>query len=61
MRVEIYSEGSAKKLAHDLNAVLENHDDEDIEIQYQYCATYTGYRLVETYSAMVIFKGRGTV
>ncbi len=56
MRVEFYTEESGKDLQRDLNAVLENHDDEDIEIQYQYCATYTGYRLVETYSAMVIFK-----
>lgn len=61
MRVEFYTEESGKDLQRDLNAVLENHDDEDIEIQYQYCATYTGYRLVETYSAMVIFKGRVTV
>lgn len=56
MRVEFYTEGSAKDLQRDLNAVLENHNDEDIEIQYQHCATYTGYRLLETYSAMVIFK-----
>lgn len=59
MRVEIYSASNAEELAHDLNAVLENYDDGEIEIQYQHCATKTGCSWSEFFSAMVIFKGRG--
>ena len=61
MRVEIFSDGNAAKLEDALNRMLEQREDENIEIQYQHCATYTGYSWLETYSAMVIFKGRGTV
>lgn len=56
MRVEVYNERSGKDLQRDLNAVLENYDDEEVEIQYQHSATYTGYSWLEIYSAMVIFK-----
>lgn len=56
MRVEIFSYGDAGKLEDALNRMLEQHKDENTEIQYQHCATYTGYSWLETYSAMVIFK-----
>lgn len=56
MRVEIFTASNVKDLASELNAVLEGCSDEEIEIQYQHCATYTGYSWLVSYSAMVIFK-----
>lgn len=56
MRVEVYTEGSGKDLQRDLNALLENYDADEVEIQYQHSATYTGYNWSEYFSAMVIFK-----
>lgn len=56
MRVEFYTERSGRELQRDLNAAIENHDDEEVEIQYQHSATYTGPGWTEFYSAMVIFK-----
>lgn len=56
MRVEIFTESNVKDLTRELNAVLESYSDEDIEIQYQHCATNTGYSWKNYYSAMVIFK-----
>lgn len=56
MRVEVYVESSAKELVHELNAVLEHYNNEEVEIQYQHCATRTGNGWTSYFSAMVIFK-----
>ena len=56
MRVEIFTANNARALTSELNAVLEGYNNEEVEIQYQHCATYTGYSWLEAYSAMVIFK-----
>lgn len=56
MRVEIFHYSDADKLEDALNRMLEQHEAENIEIQYQHCATYTGYSWLVSYSAMVIFK-----
>lgn len=56
MRVEIFHDRDADKLEDALNRMLEQHEDENIEIQYQHSATYTGLGWTEVYSAMVIFK-----
>lgn len=56
MRVEIFHDRDADKLEDALNRMLEQHKDENIEIQYQHCATKTGYGWSQFFSAMVIFK-----
>lgn len=56
MRVEIFHDRDADKLEDALNRMLEQHEDENIEIQYQHCATKTGYGWSQFFSAMVIFK-----
>jgi len=56
MRVEIFSASDAMELTRELNAVLEGYNNEEVEIQYQHCATETGYGWSQFFSAMVIFK-----
>ena len=56
MRVEIFVASDARELTSELNAMLEGYNNEEIEIQYQHCATKTGYGWSEFFSAMVIFK-----
>lgn len=56
MRVEIFTASNVKDLASELNAVLEGCSDEEIEIQYQHCASQTDYGWKNYFSAMVIFK-----
>lgn len=56
MRVEIFIASDARELTGELNAVLESYSNEEVEIQYQHCATKTGYGWSEFFSAMVIFK-----
>lgn len=58
MRVEIFNYMDAERLENALNKVLKLHEGENIEIQYQ-CSAYQLGSVY--YSAMVIFKGRGTV
>lgn len=58
MRVEIFSFMDSSRFEDALNKMLKEHEGENIEIQYQLSA----YELGSVYySAMVIFKGRGTV
>lgn len=56
MRVKIYCEFTAQLLEDKLNKLLEQHEGDEPEIQYQCYYSHTGY---EWFSAMVIFKGRG--
>lgn len=56
MRVEIFTASDARELTSELNAVLEGYNNEEVEIQYQHCATETGYGWSQFFSAMVIFK-----
>lgn len=60
MRVEIFTAIDARELTSELNAVLDGYNNEEVEIQYQHCATKTGYGWSEFFSAMVIFKGKGS-
>ena len=56
MRVEIFTANNARALTSELNAVLEGYNNEEVEIQYQHCATKTGYGWSQFFSTMVIFK-----
>jgi hypothetical protein len=56
MRVEIFTASDARELTSELNAVLEGYNNEEVEIQYQHCATRTGDGWSRFFSAMVIFK-----
>lgn len=56
MRVEIFTASDARELTRELNAVLDGYNNEEVEIQYQHCATKTGYGWSQFFSAMVIFK-----
>lgn len=60
MRVEIFAASDERELTSELNAVLEGYNNEEVEIQYQHCATNTGYGWSQFFSAMVIFKGKGS-
>lgn len=57
MRVEVFSDIDRGRFEAALNEMLKEHEGEDIEIQYQHCATQAGSGSWVTYfSAMVIFK-----
>lgn len=56
MRGEIFTASDARELTRELNAALESYNNEEVEIQYQHCATKTGYGWSQFFSAMVIFK-----
>ena len=56
MRVKNFCACDWKELEDELNAELEKNGDENIEIQYQHCASYTNYGGDDFFSAMVIFK-----
>lgn len=53
MRVKIYCEFTAQLLEDRLNEMLEQHEGDEPEIQYQCYYSHHGY---EWFSAMVIFK-----